>query len=127
MKRQSGWELDDSEAAELHTSRENAFNYMVNMVRENNLPGDYSLNEESVQAFVSWKNNTNLVRKIAWLETNQSVYSQFGPYWLTMARCYYDSGEYEKCLESVDQYESIATRIFRKDTDYAEISDGDHG
>lgn len=118
---QSGWELDDSEAAELHTSRENAFNYMVNMVRENNLPGDYSLNEESVQAFVSWKNNTNLVRKIAWLETNQSVYSQFGPYWLTMARCYYDSGEYEKCLESVDQYESIATRIFRKDTDYAEI------
>ena len=38
-----------------------------------------------------------------------------------MARCYYDSGEYEKCLESVDQYESIATRIFRKDTDYAEI------
>lgn len=94
---------------------------MVNMVRENNLPGDYSLNEESVQAFVSWKNNTNLVRKIAWLETNQSVYSQFGPYWLTMARCYYDSGEYEKCLESVDQYESIATRIFRKDTDYAEI------
>ena len=93
---QSGWELDDSEAAELHTSRENAFNYMVNMVRENNLPGDYSLNEESVQAFVSWKNNT-------------------------MARCYYDSGEYEKCLESVDQYESIATRIFRKDTDYAEI------
>ena len=78
---QSGWELDDSEAAELHTSRENAFNYMVNMVRENNLPGDYSLNEESVQAFVSWKNNTNLVRKIAWPETNQSVYSQFGPYW----------------------------------------------
>ena len=118
---QSGWELDDSEAAELHTSRENAFNYMVNIVRENNLPGDYSLNEESVQAFVSWKNNTNLVRKIAWLETNQSVYSQFGPYWLTMARCYYDSGEYEKCLESVDEYESIATRIFRKDTDYAEI------
>lgn len=115
-----GWELDDAEAASLHNSRKSMFNYMLSMVRDNNLPGDFALNENSVTSFVSWKNNSNLVRKIAWFETNQETYKAFEPYWLELARYYYDSEDYVKCLDAISQYESIATRIFRKDYDYAE-------
>nr|WP_296464785.1 hypothetical protein [uncultured Acetatifactor sp.] len=117
---QNGWELDDAESAELHNSRKSAFSYMLNMIRDNSIPGDYALNEESVQNFVEWKNNTNPARKIAWLETSQETYKEFGPYWLELASCYYQSEEYENCLNAITEYESVSTRIFRKDFDYAQ-------
>ena len=114
-----GWELDDAEAAELHDSTKSELSYMFNMVRDYSLPGDYALNQESVENFVSWVKNPNVVRRIAWLETNEKTYSQFGPYWLRLAEAYYETGDYSKCLEAFGRYEAIATRIFRKDLDYA--------
>lgn len=116
-----GWELDDAEAAELHNSRKTAFSYMLSMVRDNALPGDLALNEAAIQNFVSWKNNPNIVRRIAWLEANRETYKAFGPYWLEMAKDYYDHEDYQECLKAIDQYEFIATRIFRKDYDYAKV------
>ncbi|MDD4428631.1 MAG: hypothetical protein PHG64_09615 [Paludibacter sp.] len=115
-----GWELDDAEAEEVHRSRKGAFDYMVRMVNDNSLPGDYALNEDAVKNFVEWKNKSNLVSKIAWLETNQNTYKKFGPYWLELAKNYYNSEEYESCLEAFAKHEEVTTRIFRKDTDYAE-------
>ncbi|WP_155829435.1 hypothetical protein [Butyrivibrio sp. XPD2002] len=117
-----GWELDDSEAAELHNSTKNALSYMFDMVRAYDLPGDYALNKGAVEDFVSWssKPDSQLVRKISWLETNQSTYAEFGPYWLELAKDYYNHNDYDKCLESIKKYEKISTRIFRKDIDYAQ-------
>ena len=120
-----GWELDDAEAEELHKSILNAQDYMLDMVRDYDIPGDYALSRKAVQDFVSWssKGASDLERKIAWLESDSSrkTYSEFGPYWLELARDYYDYGDYEKCLEAVQNYESISTRIFRKDSEYAEV------
>ena len=116
---QDGWELDDQEAAVIHKSRTDLFNYMVEMTCNNDIPGDYSLTSETVKSFVEWKNNPNLVSKTSWLENRESTYQKFGPYWLELAKCYYDSEEYDKCLDAIAKYESISTRIFRKDTDYA--------
>ena len=118
---QDGWELDDAEAAELHNSRKQAFTYMLSMVRDNELPGDYALNEESVQNFVSWTNNPNVTRRIAFLESSQETYQAFGTYWITLAKSYYEAEDYEKCLEAIAEYEKISSRIFRKDYDYAEL------
>lgn len=118
---QDGWELDDSEAEELHNSRKTAFSYMMNMARDNSLPGDYALSEEAVGDFVDWKNETNIPSKIQWFEDNEKTYKKFGPYWLELAKDYYDSENYEKCLKSIEQYNSVTTRILRKDYDYAKI------
>ena len=116
-----GLELDDEENAELHQSRKQAFTYMLSMVRENNLQGDYALSEDTVKEFVTWKNNTNVVRRISFLESNKETYQAFGNYWLLLARSYYEAGEYKKCLDSVNEYEKISSRIFRKDYEYAKI------
>ena len=116
-----GWELDDESADELHNSTKNALNYMYNMVRDYDLPGDYALNDESVEAFVTWTAKDNLVSKISWLESNQNTYEQFGPYWLELVKDYYDSEDYENCLNALYKYEGISTRIFRKDLDYAKV------
>lgn len=118
-----GWELDDAESAELHNSTKNALTYMLNMVRDYDIPGDYALSRGSVEDFVEWssKPDSQLERKISWLETHQNVYSEFGPYWLELAKDYYNYEDYEKCLEAVEHYESISTRIFRKDIDYATV------
>ena len=118
-----GWELDDAESAELHNSTKNALNYMIDMVRSYNIPGDYALSKSAIEDFVSWsgKPDSQLERKISWLEDNQRTYSAFGPYWLELAQDYYKAGKYKNCLDAVHSYEAISSRIFRKDKDYANV------
>ena len=118
---QNGWELEDAEAAELSSSQLNLLNYMLDMVRDNDFPGEYALTADAVTAFVKWTNETNLTRKINWLETNEETYCEFRTYWLELARSYYLGNQYRNCLSAFEKYEEVATRIFRKDNDYAEI------
>lgn len=118
---QSGWELEDAEATELSNSQLELLNYMFNMVRDNDFPGEYALTTDAVTDFVKWSNETNLTRKINWLETNEETYCEFRTYWLELARSYYSNSQYRKCLSAVEKYEKVATRIFRRDNDYAEI------
>ena len=80
-----------------------------------------ALNEEAVTNFVLWagKPESQIVGKIAWLEKEQETYANYGPYWLELANDYYITSEYGKCLEAIENYEPVSTRIFRKDYDYA--------
>ena len=117
---QSGWELEDAETNALSASQLNLLNYSINMVRDNDFPGEYGLTEAAVTDFVKWANEDNLVRKINWLEENEKTYQEFRTYWLELAQSYFESDDYRKCLSAIEQYEKIATRIFRKDHDYAE-------
>lgn len=116
-----GWALDDEEASVLHNSRKGAFSYMISMVRDNNLPGDLTLNEESVNELVNWKNNDNIVSSIRFLESNKNTYKSYGGYWLILANNYYLNKEYKKCLEAISEYEALETRIFRRDYELAKI------
>ena len=116
---QDGWELDDEEAENVHDSRKRAFMFMLDIVREDHLPGELALNESSVEEYVAWKNNTNTYQKIQFFESQESTYEAFGDYWLTLASCYYDHEDYEKCLECFDKYEALQSGIFRKDYNLA--------
>lgn len=110
-----GWELDDEEAETLHDSRKRAFTYMIDIVRQDNLPGELALNESAIEKFVQIKNNDNTHQQIQFLESERETYKSFGNYWLLLVECYYDNGQYDKCLESVDEYEKLRAGIFRKD------------
>lgn len=116
-----GWDLDDEARDVFDTIRSDAFDYMLDIVREYDLPGYMTLNENAVDQFVSWKNNENIVRRIQFLESNVETYKAFGSYWLVLAESYFTNGDYEKCLESVHSYEELSTRIFRHDIEYAKI------
>ena len=113
------WALDDEEASVLHESRKGTFAYMINIVVEYDLPGDLTLTENSVEEFVKWKNNDNVVSRIQFLESNQTTYQSYGGYWLLLAQSYYDNGDYSKCLDAIRTYEGMNTRIFRKDYELA--------
>lgn len=112
---QDGWVLDDEEAENLHDSRKRAFLFMIEIVREDELPGDLALSESAVERFVDWKNKTNNLQKIQFFESEEATYHAFGNYWLTLADCYYENGDYEKCLAAMDKYEELQADIFRKD------------
>lgn len=114
-----GWELSDEESETLHDSRKRAFTFMIDIVRENNLPGDLALNESAVEQFVKCKNNTNVYQQIQFLETEKNTYKSFGSYWLLLAECYYNNGEYRKCLNAFEEYENLNSDIFRKDYYFA--------
>jgi len=117
----SGWELEDEEASMLHSNRRDAFLYMLDIVRENALPGELALNEKAVEDFVTWKNHDNLHQKLQFFESEQETYQAFGFYWLELARCYYENAEYRKCLDAFERYRALQPDIFRKDTAMAEI------
>ena len=118
-----GWDLEDTESKALHISTKNALAYMYEMVRAYDIPGDYALSRESIEDFITWssKPDSQLVSKIAWFEAHLSQYAKFGPYWLELVRDYYNDGDYEKCLQAINEYESITTRIFRQNLDFAEV------
>ena len=112
---QDGWVLDDEEAANLHDSRKRAFMFMIEIVREEELPGELALSESAVENFVKWKNNENVYQRLQFLESEEDTYKAFGNYWLELADSYYETGEYAKCLDAVAKYEELQTEIFRKD------------
>lgn len=116
-----GWALDDEEASVLHESRKSTFAYIINIVGEYDLPGDLTLTENSVEEFVKWKNNDNVVSRIQFLESNQTAYQSYGGYWLLLAQSYYDNGNFSKCLDAILVYEGMNTRIFRKDYELAKV------
>lgn len=118
---QDGWELDSAESDEIHNSTTTALNYMFNMVRDYDIPGDYALSAEAVEEFVTWSNkpDSQIINKVRWLESHENTYKIYGPYWLERAENYYKSGRYQECLDSISQYERVSTRIFRTDVDYA--------
>lgn len=116
---EEGWALDDSAAQNLHESRSEAFQYMVEMCQKNNLDGKLALNENSVKEIVSWENNSNITRRIAFLEKKQETYQAYGKYWLVLAESYYEKGAYAKCLDAIQTYEDLKINVFRKDHDFA--------
>ena len=116
---QDGWALNDEQAITLHNLRKGTFNYMVETVREYDLPGDLALTENAVDNFVKWKGYSNNLQKIQLFESNVGTYQAFGPYWLVLAECYYENGDYDKCLAAIEHYEALDLKIFRKDHQYA--------
>lgn len=112
---QDGWELDDEENANLHDSRKRAFTYMIEIVREEDLPEELTLNEKAMEDFVNCKNNSNNMQRLQFLESEEKTYSAFGSYWLLLSECYYQNGDYEKCLDAIAEYEKLEVEIFRKD------------
>lgn len=118
---QSGWELDDEETSILHNGHLDSLDYMWEIIHDYELPGDLALNENDVSRFVDWQNKSNIVSRIRFLESNQSVYQGFGEYWLVLAENYYQDGKMDKCLEALKSYETYSTRIFRKDYHYAKV------
>ena len=117
---QDGWELDDEQAATLHNSRKDAFLYMLDIVRENDLPGNLALSEENVQEFVNWKNNDNVKSRIKYMESNKETYRAFGDYWLVLIRSYYENGDFEKCADALSEYKKLNVSIFRLDRSLAQ-------
>lgn len=118
---QDGWSLDDEQGTALHEIRKGTFNYMVETVRDYDLPGELSLTEQAVSDYVEWKNKSNNLQVIQFFEENVETYRAFGPYWLTLVECYYENGDYAKCLEAISTYEQLQTQIFRRDYAYARV------
>lgn len=113
--------LDDEAAAVLHSSRKAAFSYMISVVNEQGLPGEMALSENHVKTFVEEKNNSNVIQRVQFLESNRATYQGFGDYWLVLAESYYHLQDYAKCLEAIDSYGALNVRIFRKDHDLARV------
>lgn len=117
----NGWELDDQELAAIQSNRENAFNYMIDIVNEYHLDGLKTLNEKDIERFVEIQKIENLTEKIQRFKSEEQKYELLGVYWLELADCYYETNQYRNCIDCVDIYKKLSTGIYRKDSNYAKI------
>ena len=117
----SGWELDDEEMATIQRNREKAFDYMVDIVQEYHLDGKLTLNENAIETFAEICTIESIPQKTRRLESEESTYKLLGNYWLELANCYYETAEYQKCLDSIAKYKALSTGIYRKDYNYVQI------
>ena len=69
-----GWSLDDEEAKNIHKNRKRAFNYMIDIVRNYELPGNLALSEEDIQSFVEYADSYNVHKKMQFFESNKDKY-----------------------------------------------------
>lgn len=120
-KLQQDWELDDEQDSALEDQRQATFDYSVNIVRKTKYEKS-TLTPNTVKDFVDIKNNKNVKSRLTSLrsETNQNQYKSYGGYWLLLADTYYQDKAYEKCLDSIKEYEKLNINIFRTDTEYAQ-------
>ena len=117
----NGWELDDEETAAIQKNREQAFDYMVDIVQEYGLDGKLTLNEADIKRFADICKIESVQERIRRLESEEKTYKLLGNYWLELADCYFETNKYQKCLDCIAKYNNLATGIYRKDYNYVKI------
>lgn len=115
-----GWELDDEQKKILHESRKSLFQYLLDVVHTEEIPGDMVLSEAAVKDFVKWSSEDNVHQRIRFFETEVATYKYYAGYWQELASCYYEVGDYENCLRAMDEYEHIREELFLKDSIFAQ-------
>ena len=118
---QSDWEIQDNEKKYLDNARIDSFNYLMDIVRDNELPGELALNANLIDAYLEKKNSNNIYRNLQFLENNYETYKAYYGYWLFLADMYYQTGDYSKCLDAFQNYEDMNVRIFQRNHDLAEV------
>ena len=120
---EDSWKLSEEQQQKLHESLQDSFHRAIDMAKEYEIPEEYLLRDEDLRSFIEWssKADEEAPEKLSWLEKHQDIYSNFCPYWLELAKSCHAHSEHEKCLDAVSKYETIATPIFLKDKDYAQI------
>ena len=116
---QDGWALDDENEETIIQLRTESFNYMVQIAEEYGIKDAITINENSINEFVSWKNNDNIKGRITFLTSNEEQYEMYSGYWLLLSNSYYEDEKYDKCIEAIEKYISIKPSIFRTDSQYA--------
>lgn len=117
----SGWELDDEETSAVKKNRDRAFDYMVDIVQEYGLDGKLTLSEDAINTFAKICALDVVQQKIRRLESEEETYKLLGNYWLELADCYFETSQYQKCLDCVYRYNALSTGIYRKDFNYVQI------
>lgn len=118
---QENWELDDKESSVIHNLRSYSFSYMIEIARKNRLGIFDTLNEESIDNFVSISLDNNLERRRQSLESHLLLYQKYAPYYIELAKTYYDLEMYNECINAINNYEKLKAPIFRKDFDFASV------
>ncbi len=115
---ESKWSLEDAEREALAESRRDMFAYMVEKAQE--LPKGITLTKSDIEEYVKQITDNGGKGTLSWLEQNQEKYQYFSYYWLDLADCYYNNGDYSKCLAAIETYKANDTGIFKIDERLAE-------
>ena len=120
----SGWDLDDEETEAIRKNRDRAQNYMIDIAQEYEYSideGKLTLSEKDILNFSEICKIDNVQQKIRRLESEVKSYKLLGNYWLELADCYFETSQYQKCLDCIDSYRKLSIEIFTKDHSFVRL------
>lgn len=119
---EESWKLDKDERNTIVDTHKAIISYLVNVANKNENIGDFDLlSQAEAEDYVKHAKLTNNYQKRQFLVTNQDDYKYYGPYWGLLAKTSYELGEYEDCLNAINEYEKISAKIFKIDHELAEV------
>lgn len=132
------WKLDDTEYKAISEQSLDLINYCQNIVRKYNYPNEKAIRQGDIERFLSYKNDTNLQRRLDnLLADNKFKDAFFTSYYILLGSTYYELAEqyeteekhnneyieklYTGCIDSFRKYQTISKnfKIYNKDIDLA--------
>ncbi|MBP3200590.1 MAG: hypothetical protein J6M39_02980 [Lachnospiraceae bacterium] len=109
------FKLDKERLKTIDGIKKNFFDYCNDMVRDNNIPENMIVYQTKAEKYGENLLDKNLVSRLKYFEDNVSLLDGLPSVHLEMAKCYFEKGEYKKCVEEIDKYNESGVNIFNYD------------
>lgn len=117
------YELDYQQIKTIDSLRIDSLSYQNTYAHANGVEDEYVLNEQLAERFVDCILETNKMKALDYLESRIDTYRYFPRFWLELADLYYQTGNYRKCIDTIEYYDQNFDykQIYKKNIRYGQV------
>lgn len=91
------------------------FDYCNDIVRDNKIPENMIVYQTKAERYGENLLEKNLTSRLKYFEDNVNLFDGLPSIHLELAKCYFEKGDYKKCVDEIDKYIESGVYIFNND------------
>ena len=91
------------------------FDYGNDIVRDNKIPENMIVYQTKAEKYGENLLESNLSSRLKYFEDNVNLFDGLPSIHLELAKCYFEKGDYKKCVDEIDKYIESGVYIFNND------------
>ena len=112
---EGNFKLDKERLKTIEGIKKNFFDYCNDMVRDNNIPENMIVYQTKAEKYGENLLESNLSSRLKYFEDNVNLFDGLPSIHLELAKCYFEKGDYKKCVDEIDKYNESNVNIFNND------------
>lgn len=112
---EGNFKLDKERLKTIEGIKKNFFDYCNDMVRDNNIPENMIVYQTKAEKYGENLLESNLSSRLKYFEDNVNLFDGLPSIHLELAKCYFEKGDYKKCVAEIDKYNESNVNIFNND------------